>query len=148
MKRSHILLLLSSAGWTFCAEPSSYKLESSSASEVFSTKILKIYQADADTGSYVAYVVDWRGQEIVVIPSSFSLPHAPLKVGDIVRCSMRTSPIIPGSNKRTSLSFAIMTAPDTESLEAFIVAARERREKRDAALKNNSDEVGAVKSKE
>ena len=147
MKRSHILLLVSSVGLAFCAEPSSYKLESSSSSEIFSTKILKIYQAEADTGTYVAYVVDWRGQEIVVTPSSFSLPHVALKVGDIVRCSMRTSAVLPGSNKRASLSFAIVTAPDTESLEAFMIAARERREKREAALKDNSDEAGAVESK-
>jgi hypothetical protein len=147
MKISFILLFVSLVGFAFSAEPSAYKLESSSSSEIFSTKILKIYQVEMDASSYVAYVVDWRGQEIVVTPSIYSLPQASLKVGDSVRCSMRTSLVVPGSNKKAYLSFDIVPVADREHLEAVANEVRDRRERREASIKGISSNNDAAEPK-
>jgi hypothetical protein len=117
------------------AQDSAYKTMAASSTEVFSTKILKVYEAHSPEGAYIAYVVDWRGREIVVVPSG---AREPLKVGDALECTMRSSLASTKDGGKAVLRFTLenpMSAMsgDAERLEAIRHEVQRRRDARAAA---------------
>jgi hypothetical protein len=131
MKKIILLVLSALASASFCmAQSSAYKTTATSSTEVFSTKILKVYEAHSQEGVYIAYAVDWRGQEVIVTQSA---TKEPLKVGDEIECTM-TSPLLSiESGKKATLRFAIgNTSHDAERLEAIRSEVKRRRDARGA----------------
>lgn len=94
------------------AEPTSgYRSESKSVSELFSSPILKIYAASEGEHRYVAYVVRWKENEIVVVPSSYMRGLEDLKVGDTVRCQMTQEHHLAGDDSAPKMRFILMSGP-------------------------------------
>ncbi|ACB73952.1 hypothetical protein [Opitutus terrae] len=89
MKRSFVLAfgLAITTSWLHAEVSSDYVVEAKSASETFTSKVLKVYSFSAENIDYVAYVVNWRGHEIVVTPGFMPAGKA-LGVGDPIRCTM------------------------------------------------------------
>lgn len=131
------------------AQASSYKLEAQSTSEVFSTKILKVYQAEGEAGTFTAYVVDWRGQEVVILPPPLPGNPPALKAGDTVRCLMtRFSPSIDPEARSGHLHFSFAPATATEQADRLRLIAEEVRRRRtlraSAAAQTTSSSTSAT----
>jgi hypothetical protein len=91
------------------AETSAYQMESKATSEVFTSRITKVYSARDGERRFFAYVIVWQDQEVIVTP--YSARHDDLAVGDTVRCEMRQThpPTIGGSKGR--MTFLLLGKP-------------------------------------
>jgi hypothetical protein len=113
--------------------PKSYQAESSSSSETFRTRILKVHHFVEGDFQYTAYTVDWRGHEVVVpVLSTAEI----LKEGDEIRCQMRSSAVKAGDAEKGALSFSIVSTKtisgEQARLEAVAAEVMSRRAKRAA----------------
>jgi hypothetical protein len=146
MRHALLVTWLIAVAGSGLAQTSTYKTETQTSNEVFSTTILKIYQAQGDDGTFTAYVVDWRGQEVVVLPSTVQTAEPALKVGDSVRCMMsRFSTRTDGSERGSRLRFSFFTAVnpnDSERLEAIKEEVHRRRRLRESATPAKANPPG------
>ena len=142
MKKSLLFIFTLVLETSGLAQTSAYKSEATALTEVFSTKILKIYQAESEAGEFVAYVVDWRGQEVIVVPVSRMPGEVPKKVGDTLRCTMRSSIVPVDRSEKGRLSFSYGDAlSEAARLETIASEVRQRRAERDAAAKAKESSV-------
>jgi hypothetical protein len=113
------LLLLSLLATTAAraAEATAYKPESQAVSEIFTTKVVKVFSATEGSHSFQAYVITWKEHEVVVIPPPYR-DMAPLKVGDTVRCEMRQSHPGSGAGDARVMTFEIVPHRPTAVDEA------------------------------
>lgn len=74
------------------AEATGYKSESKTVSEIFTSNITRVFSAADGDYRFVAYAVQWRDQEVIVVIPPFSSRNDELHVGDAVRCEMRQMP--------------------------------------------------------
>ena len=91
MKTTPLLLVLSVgiAAILHAEGNANYTPESRTSSEVFASKVLKIYSFQDGDLEYVAYVVNWRDHEVVVAPLGMPGGEKRYDVGDTVRCQMQ-----------------------------------------------------------
>jgi len=83
------------------AEASAYRSESTLRSEVFISKIEKVYSFPKDGRQHVAYVVHWQDHEVVISPNGYSAEEAgDCQVGETVRCRMLQQAPPPGTEDR------------------------------------------------
>ena len=69
-------------------------------SEVFTSKVSKVYSVRAGDHRFVAYVITWREQEVIAVPSSRSSQHDDFGTGEAVRCVLHAVPSFDGSVPR------------------------------------------------
>lgn len=119
-------------------EANSYTIESTATSEVFQTRVLKVHHFIESGFEYLAYTVDWRGQEVVVFPSS---TKEILKEGDIIRCTMRSKPMMVGEDQRAAITFSVLSpeisVSDTARLQTIATEVGRRRAMREEAVKSS-----------
>jgi hypothetical protein len=134
--------------WTagFAADtPENYAVESRSNTEIFSTKITKVYEFREGDAEYQAYVVKWRDHEVVVTRPFGSTEEKHHSVGDVIRCTMNQMSVRrPDGTMSTRITFLPAPSPfaavTPEAAEAHIqaVAAEvaRRRQMREAAIQH------------
>ncbi|MES2694945.1 MAG: hypothetical protein V4773_15850 [Verrucomicrobiota bacterium] len=93
--------------------------ESKAISEIFTSKIVKVYSFTEDDQQYVSYVVTWKDHEVVVEPSRYSRMKEPLNVGDTIRCEMRQTHKAPGDTSKQRITFAYLSAA-ADSMDALL----------------------------
>lgn len=112
------------------AQTSSYQMQSSAHTEVFTTKVLKKYQAQSEQGAYVAYVVEWRGQEVIVVPTDSPDTKTEHAVGDTITCMANvTTRTSAGKNETGKLKFYLgsPTGVPDEAARLDLIAAEVRK---------------------
>jgi hypothetical protein len=109
------LLMLCAAVPSFAEGTASYTPESSSSSEIFASKIVKIYSFQDGDISYIAYVVVWKDHEIIVSPLPEFVADSHFKVGDTIRCQMRQAHRRIGDQDMASVTFSIVLSPAQEA---------------------------------
>ncbi len=109
-----VLCWVAIVGGASGAEGSDYKSETRSESEVFTSKVLKVYACEEGGAEFVAYVVNWRGHEVVVSTSNGPAPAKRYEVGDTIRCQMFQSPR--GMGDQRGLRMTFMAFPPWASL--------------------------------
>jgi hypothetical protein len=120
------------------AEAPAYKSESQAISEIFTSKVTKVYSARDGVNHHVAYVILWRDHEVVVTPPPYTRALDALKGGDSVRCEMRQSHLIPGADGGARMSFALLPRPgDPAFIPSFSPTPPEEQKR----LENVSAEV-------
>lgn len=100
------------------ADSIGYKAESQRRSEVFTSKVLKVYSAQEGECKYTAYVVAWRDQEVVVTEREFGTPKT-YKVGDTVRCMMMS--LIRPRKEGTSATMSFILMDERSDPVAMVV---------------------------
>lgn len=115
-------------------ESKAYIPETTSSSETFRSRVLKVHHFTEADFEYLAYTIDWRGHEVIVV--SYSTEHK-LKEGDTIRCAMRASPVKVGEGKKAAITFSILSSNTTTSdgarLQSVADEVRRRQALRDAA---------------
>jgi len=126
MKYSNLLLLVFVliASRLRGAEGSDYSPESRMSSEIFTSKVLKVYSCGDGDAEYTAYVVNWKDHEVVVMPMGTPAATPSYQVGDKVRCNMMINHKV-GDAGKARISFFI--APPLASVRADIEARRLQR---------------------
>lgn len=121
----------SSAGGTYTPESHTY-------SEVFTSKVLKVYSFQDGDADYVAYVVNWKDHEVVVTPSMTA--GTKYNVGDAIRCVMSQSSFRTGDTNRTRVTFLVVNATtgvtateEARRMEAITAEVESRRAARAAS---------------
>ena len=132
MKYSNLLLLVFVliASRLRGAEGSDYSPESRMSSEIFTSKVLKVYSCGDGDAEYTAYVVNWKDHEVVVMPMGTPAATPSYQVGDKVRCNMMINRKI-GDAGKARITFFI--APNLESIRADAEARRLQRAQAEAA---------------
>lgn len=140
MKSNIILVisLLTVAGMVRAEADTGYTPESRSNTEIFSSKISKVYTFEDGEAEYIAYVVTWKGHEVVVTPYVLPSTEKRYAVGDTIRCQMRQSfRTTPNDTKgRMTFSFssggsvALGVGDEAQRLEAVRAEVEARRQKR------------------
>jgi len=87
-----------------------YNVESRNRMETFTSRISKIYEFKDDGISYVAYVVTWRGHEVVVQPALLDSEEKHHAVGEVIRCSMMQH-VFSGRDGKAITHTTFMAAP-------------------------------------
>lgn len=127
-----------------------YVPEARSSFETFTSKVLKTYSFTEGEISYTAYVVTWKGHEVVVVPSG-GRSEKKFEVGETIRCAMHQSTrqrndkdisriefsLAPGAGAEHTL-MPVDVAGEQARLEAIAVEVERRRAIRQAALKAGS----------
>lgn len=127
-----LLLALVFTGFLRADNEPAYKLESRTVSETFSTRVLKVLSFEEGNSEYVAYVVDWKGHEVVVSAGYASKEEKRLSVGDDVRCRMTDAQqklFEPGKSRLTFL-LDVPPAESAQRLQAIADEIKTRRQKR------------------
>lgn len=128
-----------------------YVPEARSSFETFTSKVLKIHSFTEGEISYTAYVVTWKGHEVVVVPSG-GRTEKKYEVGETIRCAMHQSTrqrndkdisriefsLTPGAGAERLL-MPVDVAGEQARLEAIGAEVERRRALRKAALKTGSD---------
>lgn len=114
-------------------EPKAYVAETTSTSETFRSRVLKVHHFVEADFEYLAYTVEWRGHEVVVAAIS---TDEVLKPGDEIRCMMRSAPLAVGEGKKAAVSFSMVssrvTSNDAARLKAVAAEVNRRRAQRAA----------------
>lgn len=109
------VILLGTVVTVRAAESSDYKSESQAVSELFTSKVTKVYAARDGENTFVAYVVQWKEQEVVVIPRPFL--REDFAVGDAVRCQMEQSHPLRGLGGTRPMTFMLFGRPGDTAIE-------------------------------
>jgi hypothetical protein len=114
-------------------EPKAYAPETTESSEIFRTKVLKVHHFTEADFEYLAYTIDWRGHEVIVVP--FSADEI-LKEGDAIRCTMRAMPVKVGEGKKATITFSVLpsrtSASNAARLQTVADEVNRRRANRNA----------------
>lgn len=134
---SHLLLALLAlalAPALFGEGNGDYVPEVRNTSETFGSKVLRIYACQEGDIHYTAYVVSWRGHEVVVTPSPVDASANAYQVGDPIRCRMHhlTRKTDAGVTAHTQFVLARGGEDEHARLEAIEAAVQSRRALRDA----------------
>lgn len=110
MKTVHLLIALALTTPLLAAEKSSAVDAGTSAGERrpperVELKVLKVYSAQDGEAIFRAYVVEWKGQEVVV---SDTLAKTKFNVGDMVGVLVMNHPFPQGKENYRLLHFAIV----------------------------------------
>jgi hypothetical protein len=89
------------------AQPPS-SAQAASSHETAHLKVLKVYAANDGEALFRAYVVEWKGQEVIV---SDNLVRTDYKVGDTIRVLVMNHPFPRGAEKYRLLSLTVAAAP-------------------------------------
>ena len=115
-----ISLIFASAICTVRAEDAkAYVPETKASSEVFQTRVLKVYHITEGDLEFLSYVIEWRGHEVVVIPRSAKEIY---KEGDTVRCMMRAAPAKITDGQKVPVTFSIFPSKTSAEEAARIQA--------------------------
>lgn len=128
-------IILASVVNTYAEEPKAYVAETTESSETFRSRILKVHHFTEADFEYLAYTVDWRGHEVVVVP--FSADEI-LKEGDIIRCTMRAMPVKVGEGKKATITFSVHSSRGSAGSAVRIQAVADEVNRR-RATRNASD---------
>lgn len=117
---------------------SGYTPESRASSEIFTSKVVKVYSFQDGDAEYVAYVVTWKDHEVVVTSFGTGGADKPYNVGDVIRCQMQQMYHRVGDTGKARIIFSIMpggpavtgTADEEQRLEAVRAEVETRRLKR------------------
>lgn len=108
------------------ADAPGYQSESQAVSEIFTSRITKIYAAREGAHEFVAYVIMWKDHEVIVTPPPYiNRQFDSLAVGDIIRCEMRQS-YAPAANGggTARMTFTMVGRPgDPASAAGFVPGA-------------------------
>ena len=139
-KLAQVTLALLATALLHGGDDSGYKSESKSMTEVFTSKILKVYSFQEENHQYVAYVVTWKDHEVVVSPLGAVGGADKYKVGDTIRCQMQQLPARVGDENKSLITFSIMygsgTTVDAARMEAVSQEVERRRAEREARAKS------------
>jgi|GEM_PF-6311861 len=131
-----MIALLAVLGIVRAESDTGYTPESRSNSEIFTSKVSKVYTFEDGEAEYVAYVVTWKGHEVVVTP--FALPGTEKRyaVGDTIRCQMRQSFRTAPNDTKGRITFSFLSngnfslGDEVQRLEAVRAEVEARRQKR------------------
>lgn len=134
LKTTKAALLLIFASCAYAEEPkAAYVPETTTTSEVFRSRVLKVHHFIEADFEYLAYTIDWRGREVVVSATAIG---EILKEGDTIRCMMRAMPVAVGEGKKAAITFSILSSgggsTDAVRLQAVADEVRRRRAERGA----------------
>lgn len=129
---------------SFAADaPENYAVESRSNTEIFSTKITKVYEFREGDAEYQAYVVMWRDHEVVITQAFGPTEEKHHSVGDVIRCTMNQMSVRrPDGTMSTRItflpapsSFAAVTPEAAEAhIQAVAAEVARRRQMRESAI--------------
>ncbi len=136
-----ILACLIFASTIHAEDSKGYVPESTERSEIFKSRVLRVYHLIEGDLQYVAYAIDWRGHEVVV--SATNVDEI-LKEGDEIRCQMRSAPLRHGDGKKAGISFWILPAR-TSSETARLKAVADEVNRRRATRQNNTEATESEK---
>lgn len=154
MKTALLLALaaLGSGSIVAAEENSDYVPESHAVTETFTSKVLKVYSLTEGEGEYNAYVVTWKGHE-VVIPALAGFDSRSSKtyaVGDQIRCRMQQTTHRSGDRRVSRIVFGLALDPgatglapadpavEQARLEAIAAEVDKRRAIREAVLRETA----------
>lgn len=134
MRRTLLLALLLIVPAALGKSASDYAPESETFSETFSSKVLKVYACHENNIDYVAYVVSWRGHEVVVAPLPGVSAEKTYQVGDAIRCRMSHSTRKLGTTDIVTTQFFLSSGGEIEQarLQAIEAAIKARPALREA----------------
>ena len=138
MKTFLVLIILSVffAATTHADADAGYTPESRSSSEIFTSKVIKIYSFQDNEADYVAYVVTWKDHEVVVAPLGTSGSDKHYNVGDTVKCQMLQMSHRVGDSAKTRVTFSLIpnggpgASDEIQRLEAVRAEVEARRLRR------------------
>ncbi len=126
------------------AEDTGYKAETRSVTEIFTSKVLKVYSFQEADVDYAAYAVTWKDHEVIAVCYSSVGADKRYKVGDTIRCQMQQMPFRVGESAKARAVFMVMPAFGSsgvadelrrlDSIRADVEARRMKREADAAAV--------------
>lgn len=137
-----IVCAILTATVVWAVDDSGYKPESRSVTEVFTSKVVKVYSFQEADVDYDAYVVTWKDHEVVVVSYGGLGADKHYQVGDTIRCQMQQMPYRLGGSTKARVMFSVLpafgaSATDElhrlESIRADVEARRATREAEAAA---------------
>lgn len=113
------------------AEGSAYKPVHRSMSEEFTTKVQKVVAFEDSDAEFVAYIVDWRGHEVMAVDQG-TRSGKRYNVGDTVRCRMVANTNGSSESLKMRLVFQVIDEPmdfgaRMEAVKADIAKRRQAR---------------------
>lgn len=130
-------LLFSLPALSHAESENSYTPEARSTSEIFTSKVVKLYTFQDSDAEYISYVLMWKDHEVVVTPNTFGAEKR-YNVGDVVRCQMQQRPHRIGDSNKSRMTFTIIPtgiegasmADEVQRLDAVRAEVEARRAKR------------------
>jgi hypothetical protein len=101
-------------------------------SESFTSSIKKVYSVRDGDRLFVAYVVDWRQQEVIAVPLTRDAQNDGFVVGDSVRCLKHE--VITNAESPPRIEFTILG-----SAKAPVVSSRAEEDR--ARMQSSKDEI-------
>jgi hypothetical protein len=123
------LLILTLAPAVYGEGDDNYVPEIRNTSETFTSKVLKVYAFQEGDLHYAAYVVSWRGHEVVVTAGPGDTSTKTHAVGDSIRCRMHhlTRKTDTGTTAYTQFILARGAEDEQARLEAIEASVQSRR---------------------
>jgi hypothetical protein len=137
---SIIALCLMCSSAIHAEDSKGYAPESTERSEIFKSRVLRVHHLIEGDLQYLAYTVDWRGHEVIVVATNVD---EILKEGDEIRCQMRSAPLRHGDGKKAGISFWILparTGNDAARLKAVADEVNRRRAAKEAKAEATESE--------
>lgn len=128
------LLILTLAPAVYGEGDDNYVPEIRNTSETFTSKVLKVYAFQEAEIDYTAYVVSWRGHEVVVTAGPGDTSTKTHAVGDSIRCRMHhlTRKTDTGITAHTQFILAHGAENEQARLDAIEASVQSRRALRES----------------